>query len=305
MITTKKRFTLTKSQLSKKFRVENNNLDISTLIKNSGYSIKTIEEIAPPHRKERNRKETKDKTIKYIQISDIDVDLGRIKSYRTFKGSDAPNNARRIINYGDILVSTRRPTRGAIVTVPKEFDQEICTVFFTSLTALNWDEVNPWYLALFLRTSLARFQFQSMITETAYPVISDDDVGNMVVLLPPIELQRKLAKDYEDSVNEFFTKLNQAHFSITSARQEIENLVLVDEAETIRVPRFGIQTEEIVEDNGNDSEQQDETMQAYCIKCRTRREMKDVKVITLKNGRPASQGICPSCGTKMFRVGKG
>jgi len=45
-------------------------------------------------------------------------------------------------------------------------------------------------------------------------------------------------------------------------------------------------------------------MQAYCVKCRAKREMKDAKSITMKNGKPASQGVCPVCGTKMFRIGK-
>jgi len=48
-----------------------------------------------------------------------------------------------------------------------------------------------------------------------------------------------------------------------------------------------------------------EQMQAYCMKCRAKREMKDTKHITMKNGRPATQGVCPVCGTKMFRIGKG
>ena len=45
-------------------------------------------------------------------------------------------------------------------------------------------------------------------------------------------------------------------------------------------------------------------MQAYCVKCRSKREMKDAKSITMKNGKPATQGVCPACGTKMFRIGK-
>ena len=45
-------------------------------------------------------------------------------------------------------------------------------------------------------------------------------------------------------------------------------------------------------------------VQAYCMKCRTKKEMKDSKSITMKNGKPATQGTCPSCGTKMFRIGK-
>jgi len=47
-----------------------------------------------------------------------------------------------------------------------------------------------------------------------------------------------------------------------------------------------------------------ELMQAYCMKCRTKREMKDAKSIVMKNRRPATQGTCPVCGTKMFRIGK-
>ena len=46
-------------------------------------------------------------------------------------------------------------------------------------------------------------------------------------------------------------------------------------------------------------------MEAYCMKCRSKKEMKDSKAITMKNGKPATQGVCPSCGTKMFRIGKG
>ena len=37
---------------------------------------------------------------------------------------------------------------------------------------------------------------------------------------------------------------------------------------------------------------------------RTKREIKDPKSITMKNGNPATQGTCPTCGTKMFRIGK-
>ena len=46
-------------------------------------------------------------------------------------------------------------------------------------------------------------------------------------------------------------------------------------------------------------------MQAYCMKCHTKKEMKDARAITMKNGKPATQGVCPTCGTKMFRIGKG
>ena len=45
-------------------------------------------------------------------------------------------------------------------------------------------------------------------------------------------------------------------------------------------------------------------MHAYCVKCRAKREMRNPRPIVMKNGRPATQGVCPVCGTKMFRIGK-
>lgn len=43
---------------------------------------------------------------------------------------------------------------------------------------------------------------------------------------------------------------------------------------------------------------------AYCMKCRKKVEIKSPKQITMKNKRPAIQEACPSCSTKVFRVGK-
>ncbi|MDV3278087.1 MAG: DUF5679 domain-containing protein [Nitrososphaerales archaeon] len=41
----------------------------------------------------------------------------------------------------------------------------------------------------------------------------------------------------------------------------------------------------------------------YCVKCKASREIKGPQKITMKNGKPATTGTCPVCGTKMFRIG--
>jgi hypothetical protein len=41
------------------------------------------------------------------------------------------------------------------------------------------------------------------------------------------------------------------------------------------------------------------------MKCRTKVEIKNAKAIKMKNGKPATQGVCPKCATKVFRIGKG
>ena len=46
-------------------------------------------------------------------------------------------------------------------------------------------------------------------------------------------------------------------------------------------------------------------MEAYCMKDRKMVTIKNAKAITMKNGRMATTGVCPICGTKVYRIGKG
>ena len=45
-------------------------------------------------------------------------------------------------------------------------------------------------------------------------------------------------------------------------------------------------------------------MQAYCLKCKEKRDLKDPQVMQFKNGRPATRGVCAVCGASVFVFGK-
>jgi hypothetical protein len=42
--------------------------------------------------------------------------------------------------------------------------------------------------------------------------------------------------------------------------------------------------------------------EAYCVKCKAKRQMSEAKEVTMKNGRKAMKGKCPSCGTGMYKI---
>jgi len=44
-----------------------------------------------------------------------------------------------------------------------------------------------------------------------------------------------------------------------------------------------------------------ETYEGFCVKCRKKVTIKDAKVVTLKNNRKAVKGVCPHCGTTVYR----
>lgn len=44
------------------------------------------------------------------------------------------------------------------------------------------------------------------------------------------------------------------------------------------------------------------TQEAYCVKCKAKRPMKDAKEVTMKNGRPSLRGTCTVCGTTLTKI---
>lgn len=46
-----------------------------------------------------------------------------------------------------------------------------------------------------------------------------------------------------------------------------------------------------------------EALQAYCVKCRTQRAIKDPVPVFAANGAPGTRGVCSVCGTGLFRMG--
>ena len=43
---------------------------------------------------------------------------------------------------------------------------------------------------------------------------------------------------------------------------------------------------------------------AYCVKCKEKREMGEPEAVYTANGTPGTRGVCPVCGTKMFKMGR-
>ena len=42
--------------------------------------------------------------------------------------------------------------------------------------------------------------------------------------------------------------------------------------------------------------------EGYCVKCKAKKEISEAVEETMKNGRKAIKGKCPSCGTVMFKI---
>lgn len=44
------------------------------------------------------------------------------------------------------------------------------------------------------------------------------------------------------------------------------------------------------------------SVEGYCVKCKSKKKIKDAAEVIMKNGRKAMKGKCPDCGTGMYRI---
>jgi DNA-directed RNA polymerase subunit RPC12/RpoP len=47
---------------------------------------------------------------------------------------------------------------------------------------------------------------------------------------------------------------------------------------------------------------EDVMAEARCMKCKKQVEVKDAQDVVMKNGMKAVSGVCPDCGTKVFKI---
>ena len=131
----------------------------------------------------------------YIDISSIDRDRKVIKSPSVVYGKDAPSRARKAVKSGDVLVSTTRPNLNAVALVGPELDGEVCS---TGLCVLRpGPDLMKEYLFRFVTTDRFVRSLSDLVSGALYPAVTDAQVLNQEIPLPPLAEQRRLVAELE------------------------------------------------------------------------------------------------------------
>jgi len=175
----------------------------------------------------RNSENKPEEEFEYIDISNVNVLTGEIKT-QTLKGYQAPSRARKVIKENEIIISTVRPNRNAVAIIPEELDNQICS---TGFAVVKTQKVNPWFLFVYLKTKYAINQLVRMTMASMYPAVSEDDIGIMFIPIPPFSFQQRI----ESYVKESYKKRKKADEKYKSAEEllnktlDIEKLELKEE----------------------------------------------------------------------------
>ena len=127
----------------------------------------------------------------YVDIAGIDRAHKTIANYQTLSCADAPSRARMVIRKNDTLVSTVRPNLNAVAMVPAHLDGHIASTGFCVLRPRSV-AIESRYLFYSTLTRDFVAALTARVKGANYPAVSDNDVKETEIPLPPLSEQRRI-----------------------------------------------------------------------------------------------------------------
>jgi len=147
----------------------------------------------------------KDLIVKYIELSDISAQYNEIINFTEQLVHELPSRASYELKVGEIITAVAGNSIGtnshASAYVTKDYEGCICTNGFRVLT-VDTKQINPFYLLYYLKSKNFLDQVFRFRTGAAIPSLLDNDLMNILVLLPNIIEQDRIGKIIENGFKE-------------------------------------------------------------------------------------------------------
>lgn len=152
--------------------------------------------------------------FKYIDIGNVSSVDG-IKEIQYFNFSNAPSRARRIVKYGDIIVSTVRTYLRAITSIKEDYDNCICSTGFAVITPKDNFQQDFVVYAIENESFIAQIIANSQ--GISYPAINVSQLENLKLAFPSVKEQKEI-------VDFLKTKLLEIDLTINKKQNIIQKL---------------------------------------------------------------------------------
>jgi type I restriction enzyme S subunit len=189
-----------------------------------GWRWVQLREVCKPTERRDPTKEP-ESTFQYVDISSVDNATGEIIGAKELLGKEAPSRARKVIRSNDVIFATTRPYLKNIAIVPPELDGQICSTGFCVLRA-NEAILEPRFLFYVCRSDLVVEQLsQGNMRGASYPAVTDKDVFDSIIPLPPLAEQRRIVAHLE-AVQERLKALKEAQAATEAELKRLEQAIL-------------------------------------------------------------------------------
>lgn len=131
----------------------------------------------------------------YIDISSVENGNGITSFSNKIRTTEAPSRARRIVKNYDVLLSTVRPNLKAFAFLENIPEKSLASTGFAVLRSLT--NILPKFLYISILSDNVVTQMINKMGKGAYPSINSNDVGDIYITLPPLEVQQEIVAEIE------------------------------------------------------------------------------------------------------------
>ena len=157
------------------------------------YSIKEIRDICEINASSYSKKDNWN-YFNYLDTKNIiKGEINEIK-YLDPSIEKIPSRAKRKVNVDDIIISTVRPNQEHYGMIKYEMDNFLVSTGFTTLTVDKTKAV-PEFIYFFITQNHITESLQTIAEQstTSYPSIRPSDIGDIIINLPPLEIQKRIS----------------------------------------------------------------------------------------------------------------
>lgn len=183
------------------------------MFKDKNFEKKEIRELVDRNIIKAKKKFSNGEKIKYIDISSIDNTKNQVIGFNEFEMGKEPSRAQQCLEKNDILISTVRPNLKNVAVNRYDDNNIVGTSGFCVLRPIKCLQE---YLLYIVLSEEFTSDMISKTTGANYPAISNNDVLNYKIELPPLELQNQFA--------EFVKLIDKQKFELQKSLKEIEKL---------------------------------------------------------------------------------
>lgn len=161
--------------------------------------------------------------IAYLQVRHIDVNADRVEKVDTFIDNSAGLEA-HLLKYGDVLFAAKG-TRNFAWSYSESIGNAIASTAFLVIRS-DLGKMMPEFLAIILNHPNQQAKFQQMVSGSSMPSIRKQDMEELTIPFPDLDLQKKIVDLHKSLIEEralMNALLNEKEKLVQSVIKEIIN----------------------------------------------------------------------------------
>jgi type I restriction enzyme S subunit len=157
----------------------------------------------------------------YVDVSSVSNATFQIEATQRLRGKDAPSRARKLVKTNDIIFATIRPTLQRVAIVPEHLDRQVCSTGYFVLRPKPG--INHRFVFYSLFTEDFTGQMESLQKGASYPAVTDGDVREQVIPVPPLAEQQRIVRILDEAFEGIAAAKANAEKNLQNARALFES----------------------------------------------------------------------------------